>query len=121
MICFIPRTEIAPNAAHGDAALKKINDRHGGTMFSSKEYPYYDREDFSSLKIYTVKDHTQLIHPENGLGSKQHPKLTKIVGERSFYDLRPYTAKDQLADAYILKNDEIGYCPKEVDNNSIID
>lgn len=51
----------------------------------------------------------------------KHPKLTKIVGERSFDDLKPYTAKDQLADAYILKNDEIGYCPKEVDNNSIID
>ncbi|RUS57762.1 hypothetical protein QI30_04185 [Kurthia sp. 3B1D] len=80
LICFIPHTEIAPNPAHGDAALKKINDRHSGTMFSSKEYPYYDIEDFSSLKIYTVKDHTQLIHPENGLGSKQHPKLTKKVG-----------------------------------------
>ncbi len=80
LVCFILRTEIAPNPAHGDAALKKINDRHSGTMFSSKEYPYYDIEDFSSLKIYTVKDHTQLIHPENGLGSKQHPKLTKKVG-----------------------------------------
>lgn len=33
----------------------------------------------------------------------KHPKLTKIVGERNFYDSKPYTAKDQLADAYILK------------------
>lgn len=77
IICFIPRTQIAPNAAHGDAALQKINERHGGTMFSSKEFPYYDREDFSSLKIYTVTGHSELIHPENGLDAQNHPKLAK--------------------------------------------
>lgn len=41
----------------------------------------------------------------------KHPKLTRIVGEISFEDFHPYTLKDQLADAYILKNNEIGYCP----------
>lgn len=47
------------------------------------------------------------------------PKLTRVIGEMSFMDMHPYTAKDQIADAYILKNNEIGYCPHNTDNEFI--
>jgi uncharacterized protein (DUF488 family) len=49
----------------------------------------------------------------------KRPKLTKVIGEMSFMDMNPYTAKDQIADAYILKNDEIGYCPDNIAENDI--
>lgn len=47
----------------------------------------------------------------------KRPKLTRVVGEMNFLDMNPYTAKDQIADAYKLKNDEIGYCPNNINEN----
>lgn len=47
------------------------------------------------------------------------PRLTRVVGEISFIDMTPYTANDQIADAYKLKNDDIGYCPNNMKDNSL--
>lgn len=49
------------------------------------------------------------------------PRLKRKVGEISFLDMTPYTANDQIADAYRLKNDDIGYCPSYMLENSIND
>lgn len=48
------------------------------------------------------------------------PKLTKAIGEMSFDNPNPYTEQDQLEDAYIIKNDEIGYCPENIISNEFI-
>ena len=68
----------------------------------------------------TTKHHAQL---EKEMVTQytqgKRPKLTRVIGEMSFMDMNPYTATDQIADAYILKNDEIGYCPDNTKENDI--
>lgn len=50
----------------------------------------------------------------------KRPKLTKIIGEMDLMNMNSYTIKDQIADAYIIKNDEIGYCPNNINENDFI-
>lgn len=77
---------------------------------------------YNSNDEITVEHHAileQKMVDEYTQGKK--PKLKKKIGEIDFLDMKPYTKENQIADAYILKNDEIGYIPNNITENDIID